>query len=87
MRQLTLAAILLGIALAVLRTGAQAAPLPPVEPDQAGFSIDGLKRIDDFFDREIKQNRVPGAVVAIAAAISSRWMDDRVTFSLAPRRR
>lgn len=28
-----------------------------------------------------------GAVVAIAAAISSRWMDDRVTFSLARRRR
>jgi cell division septal protein FtsQ len=28
-----------------------------------------------------------GAGVAIAAAISSRWMDDRVTFSLAPRRR
>src|SRR5262249_40665744 len=44
----------------------QAAPLPPIEPDQAGFSIDGLKRIDNFFDREIKQNRVPGAVIAIA---------------------
>ncbi len=28
-----------------------------------------------------------GAVVSVAAAISSRWMDDRVTFSFAPRRR
>ena len=27
-----------------------------------------------------------GAVVAAAAAISSRWMDDRISFSLAPRR-
>ena len=27
-----------------------------------------------------------GAVVAVAAAISSRWMDDKVSFSLAPRR-
>jgi hypothetical protein len=28
-----------------------------------------------------------GAVVAVAAAISSRWMDDKISFSLAPRRR
>ena len=28
-----------------------------------------------------------GAIVAVAAAISARWMDDRITFSLAPRRR
>lgn len=27
-----------------------------------------------------------GALVAVAAAISARWMDDRITFSLAPRR-
>ena len=27
-----------------------------------------------------------GAVVSVAAAISARWMDDRITFSLAPRR-
>jgi hypothetical protein len=27
-----------------------------------------------------------GAVVAVAAAISARWMDDKVSFSLAPRR-
>ena len=28
-----------------------------------------------------------GAIVAVASAISARWMDDRITFSLAPRRR
>src|SRR5437660_599808 len=66
MRQLTLAAILLGIALATSRTGVQAAPLPPVEPDQAGFSIDRLKPIDEFFQRAVEQRRVPGAVVAVA---------------------
>jgi hypothetical protein len=27
-----------------------------------------------------------GAIVAVASAISARWMDDRITFSLAPRR-
>lgn len=27
-----------------------------------------------------------GAIVSVAAAISARWMDDRITFSLAPRR-
>jgi hypothetical protein len=27
-----------------------------------------------------------GAVVSVAAAISARWMDDKITFSLAPRR-
>ena len=27
-----------------------------------------------------------GAVVAVAAAISSRWMDDKISFSMAPRR-
>jgi hypothetical protein len=28
-----------------------------------------------------------GAIVAVASAISARWMDDKITFSLAPRRR
>jgi hypothetical protein len=27
-----------------------------------------------------------GAIVSVAAAISARWMDDRITFSMAPRR-
>ena len=39
--------------------------LPAITPEAAGFSPDGLDRIDAFFGREIKQNRVPGAVVGI----------------------
>ena len=66
MRRMTLAMTLLGLLLAAFAIGAQAAPLPPAEPDQAGFSTEHLKRIDDFFDREIAQGRVPGAVIAIA---------------------
>ena len=44
---------------------AQPTPLPTIAPAQAGFSESGLARIDAFFDREIKANRVPGAVVGI----------------------
>ena len=42
-----------------------AAPFPAADPDNAGFSADGLKRIDAFFDREIAAHRVPGGVVGI----------------------
>jgi CubicO group peptidase (beta-lactamase class C family) len=45
---------------------AQAPPLPATTAAAAGFSEAGLARIDSFFDREIRQNRVPGAVVGIA---------------------
>ena len=45
---------------------AVAQPLAPVSPEKAGFSADGLARIDKFFVREIAADRVPGAVVAIA---------------------
>lgn len=45
---------------------AQAQPLPRVSPEAAGFSTEGLARIDAFWAREIQANRVPGAVVAIA---------------------
>ena len=41
-------------------------PLPPVAVERAGFSADGLSRIDRFFAREIEADRVPGAVIAIA---------------------
>lgn len=44
----------------------RAEPLPPVAPEQAGFSATGLSRIDAFFEREMTANRVPGAVVGIA---------------------
>ncbi len=45
---------------------APATPLPTTAPAQAGFSADGLQRLDAFFAREIAARRVPGAVVAIA---------------------
>jgi CubicO group peptidase (beta-lactamase class C family) len=47
-------------------TAAIAQPLPSIRPEAAGFSSEGLARIDAFFAREIAANRVPGAVVAIA---------------------
>lgn len=45
---------------------AHAQPLPPASPSAAGFSTEGLERLDRFFAREIDAKRVPGAVVAIA---------------------
>lgn len=57
--------IVLGLAVS-LSTAVFAQPLPSVAPEGAGFSSDGLARIERFFAREIEANRVPGAVVAIA---------------------
>jgi CubicO group peptidase (beta-lactamase class C family) len=51
---------------ATISATAVAAPLPEAKPDDAGFSQQGLARMDDFFAREIAAKRVPGAVVAIA---------------------
>ena len=45
---------------------ALAQPLPTGTPEKAGFSKEGMARIDQFFAREIAADRVPGAVVAIA---------------------
>jgi len=50
----------------LLALNVQAQPLPRVAPEAAGFSKEGLERIDRFWAREIQANRVPGAVVAIA---------------------
>jgi CubicO group peptidase (beta-lactamase class C family) len=46
--------------------GTHAQPLPPTSAAAAGFSTEGLERLDGFFAREIEAKRVPGAVVAIA---------------------
>ncbi len=55
------------LCLAALGTSlALAQPLPITPPEKAGFSPEGLARIDRFFAREIESDRVPGAVVAIA---------------------
>ena len=52
---------------AIITLGAAgAAPLPEANPDDAGFSKQGLARLDSFFAREIAAKRVPGAVVAVA---------------------
>jgi CubicO group peptidase (beta-lactamase class C family) len=58
-------ALATGLALAASAALA-APPLPVTTPEKAGFSAEGLARIDRFFEREIAANRVPGAVVAIA---------------------
>ncbi len=60
------------IALAGLALGlagvqsANAQPLPTTTPAEAGFSVEGLARINAFFEREIAAKRVPGVVIAIA---------------------
>ena len=43
-----------------------ATPLPPASPEAAGFSREGLARIDQFMAREIAAGRTPGGVIAIA---------------------
>jgi CubicO group peptidase (beta-lactamase class C family) len=62
MKTLIAAAVVAGIAFEM----ANAAPLPEAKPGDAGFSQQGLARLDDFFAREISAKRVPGAVIAIA---------------------
>src|SRR5947207_10363993 len=59
---ITTAAMVLGTVINVANAG----PLPEAQPDEVGFSQQGLTRLDDFFAREIAAKRVPGAVVAIA---------------------
>jgi CubicO group peptidase (beta-lactamase class C family) len=54
------------VSIAVQAQAQAATPLPTATPESVGFSSDGLKRIDDFFAREIAANRVPGAVIAVA---------------------
>ncbi|SMC69928.1 serine hydrolase domain-containing protein [Polynucleobacter kasalickyi] len=41
-------------------------PLPTVDPLKAGFTQEGLQRIDQFFATEINDKRLPGAVLAVA---------------------
>lgn len=57
---------LMALILSCIASAALAQPLPTATPEAAGFSPEGLLRIDRFFEREIAAGRVPGAVVAIA---------------------
>ncbi len=54
------------LAAGLAAAAAHAQPLPPAAPAAAGFSAEGLARLDRFFAREMEAKRVPGAVVAIA---------------------
>ncbi len=57
-------ALLLG---AAASAGADpASPLPPVEPARAGFSTEGLHRIDALLERATDADGYPGAVALIA---------------------
>ena len=62
----TAAAISGGILHAAQAQITPASPLPVASPQSQGFSTEGLKRIDTFFKREIANNQMPGAVLAVA---------------------
>jgi CubicO group peptidase (beta-lactamase class C family) len=66
MRAVAFVAVVFASTAALFHSWASAEPLPPIESQEAGFSAERLNRIEEFFNREIAQNRVPGAVVAIA---------------------
>ncbi|MBV9562105.1 MAG: beta-lactamase family protein [Bradyrhizobium sp.] len=38
---------------------------PVAEPEQAGFSVDGVARLDRYLQGEVDANRIPGAVMLI----------------------
>ena len=56
----------LASAIVVSGSIASAETLPTIAPQHAGFSDERLMRIEEFFNREIGLDRVPGAVVGIA---------------------
>ncbi|MHC2432974.1 serine hydrolase domain-containing protein [Bradyrhizobium sp. USDA 4451] len=62
MNKLVMAAAVAGISF----NSVHPAPLPEVMADDVGVSQQRLAKLDEFFDREIENKRVPGAVVAIA---------------------
>ena len=41
-------------------------PLPKAKPESVGFSSERLNKIDTVFNKGIKENKIPGAVIAIA---------------------
>ena len=41
-------------------------PLPEAKPESVGFSSERLNKIDNVFNKGIKENKIPGAVIAIA---------------------
>jgi CubicO group peptidase (beta-lactamase class C family) len=61
-----IAAVMGTLLVAATTSQVLAQPLPSAAPESVGMSSQRLQNIDAFFNREIAQNRVPGAVVAIA---------------------
>jgi CubicO group peptidase (beta-lactamase class C family) len=61
-----IAAVMGTLLVAATASQALAQPLPSAAPESVGMSSQRLQNIDAFFNLEIAQNRVPGAVVAIA---------------------
>ena len=45
---------------------AQDSPLPEAEPESQGLSSERLSKIDSVFSKGISENKIPGAVIAIA---------------------
>lgn len=50
----------------VCTTTVFAQPLPEASPESVGISSEGLDRLAEVIEREIREDRMPGAVVAIA---------------------
>src|SRR6201995_5646765 len=40
-------------------------PAPAPQPEQAGFSREGIARIDAFIQNEVNTNKIPGAILLI----------------------
>lgn len=58
--------VLIGLALVIATAAAWAQSLAPAKPEEVGLERHRLERISQFFKQEVDQNRIPGAVVAIA---------------------
>jgi len=54
------------LALIALASGATAAPLIHVSPEEVGFSSARLARVDEFYNNAVATGEIPGAVVLIA---------------------
>ena len=66
MKKLTAASLIAGLLASASIYAADTPKTPlPMNAGQ-GFSQEGLKRIDAFFADEIANNRMPGAVLAVA---------------------
>jgi CubicO group peptidase (beta-lactamase class C family) len=61
-----IAAALVGLVVVVAASAVAAQSLAPAKPEEVGLSPERLGRVSQFFQKEVEENRIPGAVVAIA---------------------